>query len=158
MGGCWGWGRRGEIFVLRDTSHRTQRAGIKHGRSLLDPISDATSSEEAQPAISAVDCGSARQVPRDDVPSPPMLFLGLHQDEVLGICPGITTYKSIMRIGRGAATSETLTDGWVELLTPPLGTLIVSSTREEVSDFVPLTSVLLYSLDELDVLCVRPTT
>jgi len=63
-----------------------------------------------------------------------------------------------MRFWRNAATSETLTDGWVELLTPPFGTLIVSSTGEKVGDLVPLTSVLLYSLDELDILRVRPTT
>jgi hypothetical protein len=86
-----------------------------------------------------------------------MLLLGLHQDKVLGICPGITTYVEIVR-SRGMTRHETLTNGWVKLLAPSFRTLVVGSAREKVSDFVPLAAVLLYSVDELDILSVRPTT
>lgn len=61
-------------------------------------------------------------------------------------------------IGKHDAVSETLTNGWVEFLAPSFGTLVVSSAREKVCDFVPLTSVLLYGMDKLDVLRVRPAT
>ena len=44
----------------------------------------------------------------------------------------------------------------VKLLVPPLSTLVVGSTREKVGDFVPLLSVSLYGLDELNTLCVHP--
>lgn len=55
-------------------------------------------------------------------------------------------------------TRETLTDSWVELLSPSLCALIVGSTREKVCDPVPLASKLFYRLDELDIFCVGPTT
>lgn len=55
-------------------------------------------------------------------------------------------------------TGEMLTNGWVKLLPPSFSALVVSATREKVSDFVPLASVLFDSLDEPDILCVRPTT
>jgi len=55
-------------------------------------------------------------------------------------------------------TGEMLTNGWVKLLPPSFSALVVSSTREKVSDFVPLASILFDSLDEPDILCVRPAT
>ena len=54
--------------------------------------------------------------------------------------------------------SETLTNRWIKFLAPSFCTLVVSPTRQKVSDFVPLASVLLDSLNELDVLRVCPTT
>ena len=54
--------------------------------------------------------------------------------------------------------SETPTDGWIKFLAPSLRTLVIGSTREEVSDLVPLSSVLLNGLNELDILSVCPTT
>ena len=54
--------------------------------------------------------------------------------------------------------SETLTNGWVKLLAPTFCTLVIGSPREKVGDFVPLASVPLYSLDELNIFGVCPTT
>jgi len=54
--------------------------------------------------------------------------------------------------------SETLTNGWVKFLAPPFRTLVVGSAREKVGDFVPLASVSLDSLDELNIFRVCPTT
>ena len=50
------------------------------------------------------------------------------------------------------------TNGWVKLLAPSFGTLIVGSTREKVGDFVPLTPISPHGLDKLDILRVRPAT
>lgn len=54
--------------------------------------------------------------------------------------------------------SETPTDGWIKFFAPSLCALVVGSTGEEVCNLVPLASVLLHGLDELDILRVCPAT
>jgi hypothetical protein len=105
-----------------------------------------------------MDCGSTSEASRSDVPPPPKLFLGLHQDRVLRSSKDYDLWWGNGEIKRDVAAGETLTSGQVKLLVPPLSTLVVGPTREKAGDFVLLSSVSIYGLDDLNTLCVHPMT